>query len=124
MSTAFNPQRPIPYVIAAEPDTPTWVGAVRRAETDDGLVGVDWVRRPSPAFTDQVVQSLLVRPDGRVELHPPVVFPGEIPEIVQADDWLVYAVLAANISGILGHALETTRTLTRPKPSREPPPLS
>ncbi|MGL5827347.1 MAG: hypothetical protein ACRCYU_21430 [Nocardioides sp.] len=117
MNTGFNPQRPIPYVIAAEPDTPTWVEAVRRAETDDGLIGIDWIRQPSPTFTDHVQQSLLVRPDGRVELHPPVVLPSELPDIIQADDWLAYAVLAANISGILGHALETTRTLTRPKPT-------
>ncbi|MGL4743360.1 MAG: hypothetical protein ACRCYX_13610, partial [Dermatophilaceae bacterium] len=74
----------------------------------------DWVRQPSPGFADQVVQSLLVRPDGRVELSPPVVFTGELPEIVQAEDWLAYAVLAANVAGVLGLAQDATRTITRP----------
>ncbi|MGL5811465.1 MAG: hypothetical protein ACRCYQ_16105, partial [Nocardioides sp.] len=81
----FNPQHPIPYVLPAEPAVPAWVEGVRRAEGVDGSVGVDWVRQPSPGFADQVVQSLLVRPDGRVELSPPVVFTGELPEIVQAE---------------------------------------
>ncbi|MGL5827512.1 MAG: hypothetical protein ACRCYU_22310 [Nocardioides sp.] len=110
----FNPQHPIPHVLPAEPPTPPWVSDTRRAENDDGLIGVDWINRPSTEFADQVVQSLLVRPDGRVELNPPVVFTGEVPEIVQAEDWLAYAVLAANIAGILGMAQEATRTITRP----------
>ncbi|MGL5809603.1 MAG: hypothetical protein ACRCYQ_06650 [Nocardioides sp.] len=41
-------------------------------------------------------------------------FPSELPEIVQAEDWLAYAVLAANVAGVLGLALEATRSLTRP----------
>ncbi|MGL5825353.1 MAG: hypothetical protein ACRCYU_11135 [Nocardioides sp.] len=59
------------------------------------------------------MQSLLVRPDGQTELHPPVVYAGELPEIIQTEDWLAYAILTANVAGVLGRAHEATRTLIR-----------
>ncbi|MGL5809604.1 MAG: hypothetical protein ACRCYQ_06655 [Nocardioides sp.] len=46
----------IPSVLAAEPAAPSWVDGVRRADAVGGLTGVDWMRRPSPEFVDQVVQ--------------------------------------------------------------------
>ncbi|MGL5827560.1 MAG: hypothetical protein ACRCYU_22550, partial [Nocardioides sp.] len=93
--------------------TPDWVGHIHRAQFDDGLTGVDWVNRPSPNFPDQVVQTLLIHPNGRTDLHPPVVYAGELPEIIHTEDWLAYTILTANIAGILGRANEATRTLTR-----------
>ncbi|MGL5808699.1 MAG: hypothetical protein ACRCYQ_02000 [Nocardioides sp.] len=109
----FDLRPVVPVVLDVEPAKPAWVGAVRRAELDEDLVAVEWVRRPSSRFADQVVQSLLVRGGGRTELNPPVVFPGELPEIVGAEDWFAYAVLVANVAGILGSAQEATRTIHR-----------
>ncbi|MGL5810247.1 MAG: hypothetical protein ACRCYQ_09910 [Nocardioides sp.] len=113
MNPGFESRHVIPVVLDAEPSAPEWVESVRRAVAEDGTVGVDWARRPSPRFADQVVQSLVVRPGGRIELRPPMVFPGEVPEMVHADDWRAYAVLAANIAGLLKVAQDATRTLAR-----------
>ncbi|MGL5810785.1 MAG: hypothetical protein ACRCYQ_12650 [Nocardioides sp.] len=107
----FDLRPGVPVALEAEPATPRWVGSVRRADIDDDLTVVEWVRRPSPRFSDQVVQSLLVHPCGRAELGPPVVFSGELPEIVGAEDWYAYSVLTSNIAGVLGLAQEATRTI-------------